>query len=231
MRHRVAARIHTMLVIVVLLAGCGADGAVRSDDGTGAVVTPGAVGVFDAKVGDCFSDELPTDQVTQVTNVDAVPCDQPHTNEVFAVFDLPDGEYPGDDAVSRQSEEGCVERFADFVGADYQSSRLVVNFLLPTRQSWDVQDDREVVCAISDPSGPLEGSVADTGEQFALPDVGDCVDDQGLPVPCRKRHHAEIYRVFELKGEAYPGADKVNARAERRCVKAFEGYVGRPWRP
>jgi hypothetical protein len=53
-----------------------------------------------------------------------VPCDEPHDREVFASFSLSGSsgsEFPGAATVERRSFDGCDERFADYVGAPFQS--------------------------------------------------------------------------------------------------------------
>jgi hypothetical protein len=220
-----------VLLVAVLLAGCGQQGAVRSDDATGGVTAPGELSAFEVRLGDCFMDDLSESFMSQVENIEAVPCDEPHRNEVYALFDLPDGEFPGEDEVVQLSEEGCFERFPDYVGTDPQESRLNVGYLFPTQQSWDTRNDREVTCAVSDPAGDLKDSVEGVGEDYALPGAGDCVnqEDNRIPVSCKKKHDAEIYRVAQLKGKKFPGESKLNTKVERLCVKAFERYVGTPY--
>jgi hypothetical protein len=224
-------RVAAVLGATTLLASCGQsqDGAVRAEDGSSAIVTPGSVDVFDVRVGDCFEDELTAgdaSETAEVFDVDAVPCDERHRSEVYAIFDLPDGDYPGEDEVVRLANEGCVERFADFVGTSYEATRLDVTYLFPTRRSWEQNDDREVACAVYDPAGPLTGSVADAGADYALPAVGDCLDDEGQPADCAEDHESELYLVTELKGKKYPGDKAVEDKAVKRCVAAFADYVG-----
>jgi hypothetical protein len=212
------------VAVAALLAGCGQGGPPRSDDG--GVATPGTVDAFAAEVGDCFMDDFAGEVMTQVTDIDAVPCDQPHRNEVYALFDLPDGDFPGEEELVRQVQEGCVERFADFAGIAQDKTRLDLAYLFPTQMTWDSQGDREVVCAVYDPTGPVKGSIEGAGDDYALPGRGDCVNEELEKVPCKKKHHAEIFRVGELKGQEFPGDEKVTARTERMCVKAFKRYVG-----
>ena len=165
-------------VVFVVLAGLGVAAAliagITSSDGSGEVaevavtdaddgVASQDTGVFDLRPGTCFDDGTVFD-ADEVEQVPVVPCDGPHDNEIFAAFDLPDGEFPGDDAVFEQGEEGCLERFPDFVGIDYASSRYVVSTLYPTASSWD-DGDREVLCFLYDIDlEKLTGSAAGTAE-------------------------------------------------------------------
>ena len=81
----------------------------------------------------------------------------------FAVYELPEGEYPGDDEVVELSFAGCVERFADFTGVTYERKTLDVGILYPVQPNWE-DGDREVVCSVYDPAGPVTGSLEDAGD-------------------------------------------------------------------
>ena len=116
-----------LLVVFVVAAGCG------DDEGN----------VFSLEEGQCFDDPQATGEISDVPIVE---CDEPHDNEVFFTFDLPDGDYPGDIAVQEQASEGCLGAFEGYVGLDYATSELDILFLSPTSDSWDQADDREVVC-------------------------------------------------------------------------------------
>lgn len=114
-------------------------------DSSGAIVDAGTVDAFSMQVGDCFDD---TDSnADEITSVPGVPCSEPHDNEAFAVFDVALPEYPNEEAMGELAYNACVERFAAFVGRDYESSSLEVTTMYPTQGSW-AQDDREIVCAI-----------------------------------------------------------------------------------
>ena len=104
----------------------------------------GEASVFLLEVGDCFDDP---DITAAVSDVPIVPCDQPHDNEVYAIYDLADGDYPGQDAVETSALDGCLERFEPFVGRDYATSALDYFHLTPTVESWSA-GDREVICSV-----------------------------------------------------------------------------------
>lgn len=125
-----------VLVLTLVLNGCDA-----SRDESGAIAEAGAVSVFSLRVGDCFDDHDSGD----VQRVAALPCGEAHDNEVFATFDL-DGEWMGDDEVTRLGEEGCNDRFAAAIGAPYEESVLAFYPMTPTEGSWNDLDDREIVC-------------------------------------------------------------------------------------
>ncbi len=109
------------------------------------------------ELGDCVDDPAILDG-SDVEQSSVVECSVPHYAEAYAQFDLPEGAYPGEDAVTSAAEEGCDAEFTGFVGMDYQESVLEVFYYYPTEDTWDV--DRGVVCIIIDPSGePVTGSL------------------------------------------------------------------------
>ncbi|RPF28440.1 septum formation family protein [Georgenia muralis] len=153
-----AASIVLPLLLLVGLTGCGPT-AVRDD--TGAVATAGTVDAFSVALGDCVSEggAEASEEVVEVSQVEVVPCAESHDSEVYAVFDLADGEFPGDEAVMGSADEGCYGAFAEFVGAAYEDSTLDFGTYFPTEESWNGFDDREVVCLLVDPAGAVTGTL------------------------------------------------------------------------
>ncbi len=71
--------------------------------------------------------------------------------------------------------------------------------------------------------------------------VGDCFDDtqdifdagsagaevQELPgLPCSDPHDNEVYAVFDVRFEAFPGDVSMSNEATNACLKYFEGFIG-----
>jgi len=135
----------------VAVAACGAtatqDETTRDDDGD--VVEAGDVGSLSLKVGDCLAAEA----VGEVESVPVVPCSEPHDSELFYSFQIPDGEYPGDEAVRAITAETCIAEFEDFIGLAYEDSVWDVSGIFPTEATWNQVDDREVVCGVFPISG------------------------------------------------------------------------------
>lgn len=129
--------------------------------GAAALAGCGGTEVAKADVGDCFQDP---ENTAEVDEFDTVDCDEPHDNEVYAVFDLPDGDFPGADMVDEDGVSGCIERFEGYVGAPYETSDLDIYFIFPTEETWERADDREVICAVFAIDGsPLDGSAEGSG--------------------------------------------------------------------
>lgn len=134
-------------------------------DGSGEIVTGGEINVMAVEEGDCFDD--PTGDEEVVSALDAVPCSEPHDNEIFAIESIAasyGSEYPGQETLLSHSYEICTGSvFATYVGTDYPVSDLDVFTLTPTEDSWD-EGDREVVCALFRVDlNKLNGSSRDSG--------------------------------------------------------------------
>lgn len=150
----------TVIGAVAIFGGAGIfdDDTVRGEDGE--ITEAGGLGVFVMQQGDCFN--LPDGD--QVVSIEGVPCSQPHDAQVYAMFDLDDGDYPGQTAIDVASDAGCYDRFAAFVGRSYESSILGIYSLQPSEEGWDELDDREVVCSVASTDGSkLIGSQAGSG--------------------------------------------------------------------
>ncbi len=125
-----------------------------SRDTGGQITSGGSVSATSVQVGDCLGTLA---DATRVTSLSAVPCAQPHEGEVFAVFDLPPGDYPGVTAVTEQVESQCTERFAGYAPAAAQDPSLGLYYLYPFEQNWRA-GDREAVC-IATTTTPRTGSL------------------------------------------------------------------------
>ncbi len=153
--------------VLALSAACSSDGPSRGEDG--AIEGEGSISAFDFEVGDCFDDPEDLELGTLSTAVDlaALPCDEPHDNEAFALIDLEgaDDEFPGVDTISEEGRELCLAEFEPHVGIDHDTSALEFDaYLTPTEETWEA-GDREVVCAVYNGDlSPLTGSVKGIAE-------------------------------------------------------------------
>ena len=135
-------------VYLMAVVGFGIYGAATSvdRDSSGAIVAEGNIGAFNVRVGDCFNDVGFDDEVSSVPGI---PCSDPHDNEAYAVFDVSVPSYPEGEGMSELAYESCMDRFAAYVGKDYESSSLEITTMFPSQQSWR-ENDREVICAVFD---------------------------------------------------------------------------------
>ena len=148
--------------IVIALAYFGYNAMTSVDrDESGAIVGEGSVDAFNMRVGDCFDD--PSNMFgDEITSLPGVPCADPHDNEVYALVNVTLESYPGEDAMWEHANDQCLDRFAGYVGRDYETSQLDIYTMYPTPESWR-NNDREVVCALYDmEANKLTGSAKDS---------------------------------------------------------------------
>ena len=55
------------------------------------------------------------------------------------------------------AQDGCADRFADYVGQPFGESELRVAVIAPGPVPWDEDDDRTIVCTLEGDK-PLRGS-------------------------------------------------------------------------
>jgi hypothetical protein len=97
----------------------------------------------------------------EVYELPTVPCDQPHTDEVYFIFDAPDGDYPGDDGLQTLATDACDAAFEEFIGIPYADSEFDNYWFVPTEASWNRLNDRAIQCIVvsyDEVAGTLEGA-------------------------------------------------------------------------
>ena len=97
---------------------------------------------FDLVTGDCFT--FPRGEA--VTQVPEVACTSAHDAEVTATYELPEGAWPGDEAVRTQAEQRCEAALRDYVGIDPLDSTYGPEFFTPDRTAFEAGADRVVIC-------------------------------------------------------------------------------------
>lgn len=154
-----AAALALALALAPVATGC----TVFGDDETTATTVPNGVRIIDLEAGTCFLAPANTD----VRTVEEVDCASPHDAEAYAVFALSAGDdapFPGGAEVQSLAQQGCQERFADYVGQAYEDSAYYFSAIAPTRKSWEDRGDRRVLCSIiASDGGRLDASVAAGG--------------------------------------------------------------------
>lgn len=88
---------------IATAAAVGISNAARRND-AGEITEAGAVSAFEVRVGDCFDDGA--FENTEVQELPAIPCSQPHDNEIYATFDIP-GEWPGVERIGEWPVRGA----------------------------------------------------------------------------------------------------------------------------
>lgn len=129
---------------------------------------PGSVSlsVFKLHAGVCLT--APKSVTQQIANVTAVPCERPHTQEVYAVvaYNGPGAQdssnYPGDAPLTQFANGTCAQHYRGYVGVDYQDSKYFFTYLLPSPRSWTQGHDRDVICVVTTTGAVLHHSVKGT---------------------------------------------------------------------
>lgn len=149
-------RFAAAMAVIAALAACSSDAADR--DASGTVVSAGEASVFELRVGDCSTPDLDD----TVRTLDLVPCDEPHTHEIFHLEEHPDVPYPGSAALEAFAEQQCVAAFADYVGVELTESSLYFTYFYPSVGTWNDDEDRQVICFAVGREELLTASVAGT---------------------------------------------------------------------
>jgi Septum formation len=104
---------------------------------------PGSVLPNELKVGDCLS-TLPMRAGT-VFRIDVTGCTNRHRAEVYALFDLPKGRYPGEKAVTQRAKSACTTRLSKI---DIREQRgLGLQYIYPQGVNWQL-GQRSVACLV-----------------------------------------------------------------------------------
>jgi hypothetical protein len=101
---------------------------------TGKITHAGNLSVFSLSVGDCFNSPADTQDVTSVT---AKPCNQPHSAQIYAKFNLTGSNfsYPGTARVTRLAAGGCTARTGS-IDRSKATNAMTVRFLSPDQNAW-----------------------------------------------------------------------------------------------
>jgi len=157
--HALASAAGVSALVVLALTGCAAASTTSGTAGSnGSAPTPTAASaesVFALQIGDCV-DDVGQDQVQNLPTVD---CADPHDYEVFDEYQIPDGDFPGDDVITEIALGYCSGAMESFVGVAYEASALDINYLTPTEDSWTNGGDRQISCLVFDPAGKVSGTL------------------------------------------------------------------------
>lgn len=146
-----------MTGLLLSLTGCGLAQSLQTEGDLPA----GQSSAFSVVAGDCLNDSGQTDVLT----VPVVDCTVPHDLEAFATATMPDGDFPGEEAITEFAEESCAAAFVDFVGVPADETRLSFTHFSPLEPSW-ARGDREVLCLVGDPKGPVSEPLEGMGPAY-----------------------------------------------------------------
>ena len=107
--------------------------------------TVGDLGLSQLRVGDCLTGanmELNTSDPWPKLTL-AVPCNQPHTAEVFFAdnsFWPQNSPFPGNSAIRRDGNAACNNAFRAYVGIAYSKSIYTWTNIIPDASTWPTGD-------------------------------------------------------------------------------------------
>ncbi|HRL47756.1 MAG TPA: septum formation family protein [Propioniciclava sp.] len=150
------------LAAALLLSGCSANDAlqrveqVKQEAGKAMLPT--------IALGECTNLEIPeTESGSQVSSIPKTDCAQPHGWEAYAEKEYPlDASYPGETAVQDEAGDFCSGEFETFLGVDYDSSEMELQYLYPTQDTWTSLNDRTLTCLVGSSSNDVVGSLKGT---------------------------------------------------------------------
>ncbi len=132
-------------------------------DESGQITETGALGALKIRFGDCilipdeFS-EPSRDELVEFTKLVGVPCTELHDAEIVGTRTLPEGDYPGEDALYGSQGDFCGLAYEKYVGIPYDTDAPHdVYPLVPLADGW-VQGYREVRCYAQLTSGEQMGA-------------------------------------------------------------------------
>ncbi|MGK0275563.1 MAG: hypothetical protein ACI9N0_001949 [Ilumatobacter sp.] len=118
--------------------------------------------VGDGGVGTCLAFDVTTSaSVTELPKVDN--CTVEHSHEIFAVVDSTAEVYPGFEQLEEEAQASCITGFQEYVGISPFDSELFYSWLVPTLDTWENDNDREIICVAGSADGrPLTESIKGT---------------------------------------------------------------------
>lgn len=132
-----------VLVLIIAAVVGGLDDAKRDSSGT--VVDSGTVNTADLEVGDCLND---LKAGTDVLDIPAVSCAEPHEGEVYAVVEFSGSEFPGEDALSERAQRRCLRELRSVAPDVVRDPAYGVFWFQPTDFTW-ARGDRDLACVAS----------------------------------------------------------------------------------
>jgi hypothetical protein len=117
------------------------------------VANLGNKNVTTLKAGDCVTKLEESDSVTTLPVVD---CAKAHQGEVYFVFQLSSGDYPGDEKVQKDAEARCTKEISTYAGAG-ADEKFDIFYLRPSPDDWS--RDRGVTCIATDANKSVTGTI------------------------------------------------------------------------
>jgi len=149
-------------IIALIISECSS---AKRDD-SGQISKSGELDAFVTQIGDCLSDfPSTTDAGSEVSSVNAVPCNEPHHWQVYykssatlETYSL-DGVIEEANYICNAGLEALVQSMSSLKANEYSNSKIT--FLHPTERSWTSKNDRAVDCFIGSETQLFYSSIFD----------------------------------------------------------------------
>lgn len=146
-----------LAVLLLLATACDGD-----DDDGAANVDERPVLEVETNTAEPVCMQVDENLPAEVETLPVVDCVDAHSHEIYATVTSPETVFPGVDALGDLAQVKCLEAFEPFVGTSPFDSVLSYTWLVPTLQSWNDEDDREVLCVLMNRDGSsLTGTMRD----------------------------------------------------------------------
>ena len=137
-------------MLTVVAVGC------SDSDGPPEPEPEDAVDATAEQIGECLRFDEAIDAT--VEELPYIACTEPHTHEIYAVKEYPEGEvYPGFDSLEDDARLACLGAFDAYVGRSAFDSSLFYSWLVPTLDGWNDEDvkDRITLCVLGAGDGSM----------------------------------------------------------------------------
>ncbi|MFT6293146.1 MAG: hypothetical protein ACJAR2_003768 [Ilumatobacter sp.] len=152
---RIQKNVAVALVLVVALSACSG-----SDDDNG-ITDEDVTKLGQTAVGTCL--QFGDDVREEITKLPVIACNVPHSHEIYAIVTSGETVYPGFDALEETALTECLGAFEGYIGVSPFDSSLMYSWLVPTLNSWNEEEDREIICvAANGNAAPLSQSLRDS---------------------------------------------------------------------
>ncbi|HWJ67487.1 MAG TPA: septum formation family protein [Nocardioides sp.] len=230
-------------VLLGLLLGAVATACGTQDQGGN--TDPGLIDSLDVPKNGLCRQLSPEDVAMPANATKAVPCDQEHTAETFAVGTLPeefdDAGYDDVD-LAHHAYRTCSTAFATFVGADESlvlRTTISWAWFRPSEKAWD-EGARWYRCDViggnsasadyrplpATAKGMLSGRPNDSWLSCASgPSVAE-----GQKVPCSQKHDWRAVTTVKLgdPADTYPGDRVMESRTRSFCATSVKAWLNYP---
>jgi Septum formation len=98
--------------------------------------------------------QVTEDLPDEVETLPVIDCAVPHTHEIYTTVVYTENDvYPGEEALGSFAQVECLSAFEPFVGVSAFDSSLSYTWIVPSLDGWNNEDDRKVLCILTDRDG------------------------------------------------------------------------------